>query len=79
MANTNDEVFDKILGATEIDGKLHFCIRWKNRNETTLMPSDEAKIKYTYPVLEFYESLMTWESEDDDGTNGVENNLAGLT
>lgn len=71
--NNNAFEFDKILGASEIKGKLHFLIQWKDHNEPSMMSSDEAKIKYTYNVLDFLESYITWETDDEDDNDDDEN------
>lgn len=60
-----DDQVDKIHGATSSDGQLKFYIQMKGEKNPILVPSDEAKKKYTYHVLDFYESRLVWESEDD--------------
>lgn len=54
----------KLLGATEINGDLKFIFEWSD-STTTLVPNEIAKQKYTYQVLEFYESRFYWETCDD--------------
>lgn len=65
VSSDDGSKLDKILGATAINGQLQFVMKWKDRDEPSVMPSEEAKIKYTMHVLEFYESYMIWESDDD--------------
>lgn len=67
MGKASDDGYqaEKILGATSVGGQLQFMFKWKGRDEHTLVPSEEAKHKYTYHVLDFYESCMVWESDDE--------------
>lgn len=60
---------DKICGATEVDGQLKLVIKWKNQENPTLIPYDEAKTKYPYAVLDFYEGCMVWETSDNEANN----------
>ena len=60
-----DDKVDAFLGATQNDGQLKFCIRLKGEPEPIMISSDEAKQKYPYHVLEFYEKNLVWESDDD--------------
>lgn len=55
----------KIVGATEDDGKLKFVFKWNDRDELTLLSSDEANLMYPYIVIDFYESCMVWETASD--------------
>lgn len=66
--NENHQCYDnldiaKIVGATSDNGKLKFVFKWKDRDEPTLVSSDEANLKYPYVVIDFYESCMVWGSE----------------
>lgn len=63
---SDEENVDKILGATGITGQLQFFFKWKNQDEPTLVPSDEAKIKYPFSVIDFYESCMVWDTSDNE-------------
>lgn len=65
---------DKILGATAVGGEMRFCVRFKDQDSPSMITSEEAKEKYPYHLLDFYESFLVWESEeenvdDDDGSN----------
>lgn len=64
--STDDNELEKILGVAAIGGQLQFVMKWKNRDEPTIVPNDEAKLKHTYAVLDFYESYMCWNDDDDD-------------
>lgn len=67
---------DKILGATGVGRQLQFLVKWKDRDEPTLVSSDEAKTKYPYHVLDFYESCLIWESDDEaDEDNDADKTL----
>lgn len=74
-----DDQVDKILGATAADGggQLKFYIRLKGDKNPVLVSSDEAKQKYPYHVLEFYESCLVWESEDEEMDCDDDNAVAG--
>lgn len=75
-----DHQVDQILGATTVDGQLKFCIRLQGEKNPILISAEEAKQKYTYHVLDFYESCLVWESEEegeDLGDDGDNNSGAG--
>lgn len=63
---TFDDQVEKIHGATSKDGELKFYIQLKGEGKPSLVSSNEAKKKYPYHVLDFYESCLIWESEDDN-------------
>lgn len=65
---------DKILGASEINGQIQFVLKWKDRDEPTMIVSAVANVKYPYHVLDFYESCMEWEETSDD-EEGVAANI----
>lgn len=48
----------KILGATEVNGNLHFIYKRNGEDKPQVMSNDEAKSKYPYPLMDFYESCM---------------------
>lgn len=48
----------KILGATELNGKLQFIYKWNDQDVPHLIPNEEAKIKFPYALMNFYESCM---------------------
>lgn len=68
--STLDDRVEKVLGATTIDGQLKLCILLKGDAKPKLVTSDEAKQKYPYRVLDFYESCLVWETDDDETTDG---------
>ncbi|XP_031633240.1 chromobox protein homolog 5-like [Contarinia nasturtii] len=55
----------KILGATEINDELKFVFKWTDEDKLSIVSSAEAKMKYPYEVMEFYESRMQWETDDE--------------
>lgn len=66
---TLDDQVEKFLGATtadsQSDGQLKFCVLLKGETKPTMITADEAKEKYPYHLLDFYESCLVWESEDE--------------
>lgn len=63
---TLDDQVDKILGATGSDGDLKFYMQFKGADKPVMVSAAEAKVKYPYHVLDFYESCLVWESEEDE-------------
>lgn len=61
-----DEKNDVALGVTEINGELNFVFKWKNNDIPELVPSKEAKVKYSYAVIEFYESHVVWDTFEEE-------------
>jgi len=51
---------EKIIGATEIDGKLMFLLQFENSKQIYLTPSKEANEKYPQIVIQFYEQKVTF-------------------
>ncbi|XP_032222318.1 chromobox protein homolog 1 [Nematostella vectensis] len=51
---------DTILGATEVDGQIHFLIQWKSTDRADLIPSKVANLKWPQIVIKFYEERVTW-------------------
>lgn len=58
---------DKIIGATDIGGKLQFLVKWKDTSaETELIPSEIANDKMPQAVISFYEDRLTWHTVQPD-------------
>lgn len=51
---------DNILGATEINGLIHFLIQWKEVDRADLVSSKVANEKWPQTVIKFYEERVTW-------------------
>ena len=45
----------EILGATEINRKLHYLIKWKNQKNNEYVSSKQARHKCPELVIEFFE------------------------
>lgn len=57
------------MGATEINDQLKFVIKINGKNDPEIISNEEAKEKYPYAIMEFYESCMEWNSTDSDDSN----------
>lgn len=54
---------ERIMGVTDTSGdQLMFLIKWKNEEETELVPAREANTKVPQLVIKFYESQLTWKT-----------------
>lgn len=53
-------VAEKIVGATEINGKLMFLLKFENSLEIFLIQSKIANVKYPQVVIQFYEKHYTF-------------------
>uniref|UniRef100_A0A1B6EPS8 Chromo domain-containing protein n=1 Tax=Cuerna arida TaxID=1464854 RepID=A0A1B6EPS8_9HEMI len=60
---------DKILGASETLGELHFLIKWKEVVDPEIVPAKIANVKCPAEVIKFYEQRLIWD-EMFSGTNG---------
>lgn len=51
---------ERIVGVINIDGSIHFLIKWKNRLECDLIGSAKAREKCPDLVIDFYEKNIRW-------------------
>lgn len=51
---------ERIVGATDEYGELHFLIKWKKMKEADLIPSKIANVKIPQMVIAFYEQRLSW-------------------
>lgn len=49
---------ERIIGAVQIVGELHFVIKWKDIVAPSLVVAKEANIKWPQIVIDFYESRV---------------------
>lgn len=56
---------EKILGASESNGKLAFLVQFKGQDNAELVYSKTANVKCPQLVIKFYEERLTWFTEDD--------------
>jgi len=54
---------EEILGATDTAGELMFLIKWKERNEASLISAKVANIKCPQQVIEYLETKITFLNE----------------
>uniref|UniRef100_A0A2M4BZN9 Heterochromatin protein 1 n=1 Tax=Anopheles marajoara TaxID=58244 RepID=A0A2M4BZN9_9DIPT len=52
---------EKILGATEANGKLLFLVQWKDKDKAQLVKSEEARKHCPQLVIDFYEDRLIWQ------------------
>lgn len=55
-----------ILGATKVKNDLYLVLKFHEENEPQLIVADIVKEKIPQMVIQFYESCLSWESDDDD-------------
>lgn len=56
---------EEIIGATDLDGQIMFNIKWKGADILDWVPAKEANVKCPQVVIKYYESCLTWKTEDD--------------
>ncbi|XP_063700339.1 heterochromatin protein 1-like [Culicoides brevitarsis] len=54
---------EKIIGATDQDGKLLFLVQWKGKNKAQLVESKIARKHCPDLVIDFYEARLTWQQD----------------
>ena len=56
---------EEIIGATDLDGQIMFNIKWKGADILDWVPAKEANVKCAQVVIKYYESCLTWKTEED--------------
>lgn len=57
---------EKILGASDNNGRLTFLIQFKGVDQAEMVPSTVANVKIPQMVIRFYEERLSWYSDNED-------------
>ncbi|XP_017029525.1 heterochromatin protein 1 [Drosophila kikkawai] len=57
---------EKILGASDNNGRLTFLIQFKGVDQAEMVPSTVANLKIPQMVIHFYEERLSWYSDNED-------------
>ncbi|KAH8289916.1 hypothetical protein KR018_003215 [Drosophila ironensis] len=57
---------EKILGASDNNGRLTFLIQFKGVDQAEMVPSSVANVKIPQMVINFYEERLSWYSDNED-------------
>nr|ACI96760.1 heterochromatin protein 1 [Drosophila melanogaster] len=57
---------EKILGASDNNGRLTFLIQFKGVDQAEMVPSSVANEKIPRMVIHFYEERLSWYSDNED-------------
>jgi Chromo shadow domain len=57
---TRSLVADRIVGATERNGRLAYLIKWKDTNDVDLVFATDANIACPQVVIEFFEKHIVF-------------------
>ncbi|KAH8258544.1 hypothetical protein KR038_005515 [Drosophila bunnanda] len=57
---------EKILGASDNNGRLTFLIQFKGVDQAEMVPSTVANVKIPQMVIHFYEERLSWYSDNED-------------
>ncbi|XP_017153176.1 heterochromatin protein 1 isoform X2 [Drosophila miranda] len=57
---------EKILGASDNNGRLTFLIQFKGVDQAEMVPSSIANLKIPQMVIGFYEERLSWYSDNED-------------
>ncbi|KAI8043344.1 hypothetical protein M5D96_004673 [Drosophila gunungcola] len=57
---------EKILGASDNNGRLTFLIQFKGVDQAEMVPSSVANLKIPQMVIHFYEERLSWYSDNEN-------------
>ncbi|XP_032591811.1 heterochromatin protein 1 isoform X2 [Drosophila grimshawi] len=57
---------EKILGASDNNGRLTFLIQFKGVDQAEMVPSTVANLAIPQMVIRFYEERLSWYSDNED-------------
>jgi hypothetical protein len=56
---------ERIVGATDVHGKVEFVVKWKGSGKLDLVEREECRQKIPLLLLDFYEANCVWKDSED--------------